>query len=617
MEDVENTYYKEEQKIFPERHPETYLIGKNASDYSKNEQNAIDQDRYLMSKVNGNAEESAGKKEIISKILSTDYCFLALMGICKLFSQHIEIDPTFSITFFAGENLSKLQKPKHQVNLRKKIFQNEIKRKAFSKDIIDLIEDKRFSKEETCTQNEFYKEIKNNSFVELLSTIFAGIYNDYKNLNEKPFKDERYQDKPEEEQIEQYFETRKKTGKSLEDFINLVIFYGGNNTDPLRPDNIKEDVTENYQFCYDLSGSFIEKVNSMIPLLPIGFDMNIQKVKLTDNLIGKFGLFTIGRMLTFNPNIESLEINQNKLTHVHLYGLLIGIGDYTVKSLKYLNFAYNCLDEKSAPILIRLVKKLPHLKTIVLTMNNLRGGGAVFFNGLRNLYRKDKEIKLRNLELSNNNFPPNAIYELSKLIKDFSCRVKRLNISYSFLANPDGENFLKEVSKNRSLKYLFLYGCGINHDHVKYLTNIKKLTNVEFLKLYRNNFDLKSIIDLVSCTTTTVQDMDGIARNTLRELDLSENPPFILDKKHLEWLSKMLKVSNTEMIDLLGMIRTEKTTYNSYPQLINCRENDVAEFRKIFSDFCQNYVDLEEINKEAEQKDENSSKIENRRIVLI
>ena len=142
-------------------------------------------------------------------------------------------------------------------------------------------------------------------------------------------------------------------------------------------------------------------------------------------------------------------------------------------------------------IIIYLVR----LKTLNLSDNDLKDGIASFFVTLKNLYRQ-KKSDLESLFLINCNLDHISFYEMGELLKSKYCKLKYLCLNLNLI--PSDINFFKALKKNRSLKELYLYNCGIFSDNTDEIDRIISNTNIECLYIINNNiYDFNQFIRII------------------------------------------------------------------------------------------------------------------------
>ena len=102
---------------------------------------------------------------------------------------------------------------------------------------------------------------------------------------------------------------------------------------------------------------------------------------------------------------------------------------------------------------------------------------------MKKLYR-EKKTKLETLILVKCILNNNDFYELGELLKSKYCQLKCLCISQNII--PSEINFFNSLKKNRSLKEIYLYDCGINSEKSDEIDRIISNSNLEIIHLNAN-----------------------------------------------------------------------------------------------------------------------------------
>ena len=214
-----------------------------------------------------------------------------------------------------------------------------------------------------------------------------------------------------------------------------------------------------------------------------------------------------------------------KSNYVYFFGDEFGLFDnYSVEKL---NLSCNYLNEESTEYLANILSHLKNLKTINLSMNDLKGGFSSFLILLKNLYRQEK-TQLEILNLINCKLNDIAYYELGELLKCKFCKLKKVYLNKNNI--PYNVNFLKKLKKNKSLTQIYFNKSNIGNNDTDDIMRIISNTNIEYLYLYKNkinNFDkcLRIIYrtKLIKINEENENEDIAIGRTCFYNLDLSNN----------------------------------------------------------------------------------------------
>ena len=249
----------------------------------------------------------------------------------------------------------------------------------------------------------------------------------------------------------------------------------------------KNDVVD-IPYTYQLKGYKVEGRYSNIITSPISIEPRIIHIDFMQNNLREPGLFELGKILSFNKNIKSLNLKSCLIHDYYLDFFIKGFLHFDNYTLEELNLSKNKLREYSDYDLAELIKHLKGLKTLNIFGNTgINGGFRHLFIVLKSLYKKGK-TSLENLNINNCALTDSSFYELGELLKSPYCGLKRLNIALN--AKCYTVDFLKNLKYNRSLDELIIYTSGLNDNDIDDICRIISNSNIKKLNLYRNNFHI-------------------------------------------------------------------------------------------------------------------------------
>ena len=273
-------------------------------------------------------------------------------------------------------------------------------------------------------------------------------------------------------------------------FLISVYIYNQNNlllkllNDPNLIRNL-DDVVD-IPYTYQLKNYRVEGRFGNIITSPISIEPRIIHIDFMQNNLRESSLFELGKILSFNKNIKTLNLKSCLIHDYYLDFFVKGFLLFENDTLEELNLSKNKLKENSDFVLSELIKHLKGLKTLNVFGNiGLNGGLRHFFITLKSLYKKGK-TNLENLNINNCTLTETSIYELGELLKSPYCGLKRLNMALN--AKCYTINFLKILKLNRSLDELIIYSSDINDNDIGDICRIISNTNIKEINLYKNNF---------------------------------------------------------------------------------------------------------------------------------
>ena len=439
-------------------------------------------------------------------------------------------------------------------------------------------------------------------------------------------------------------------------FISVFIYYQNKNSPLMKyipqkeGKNIYIEFNEselvNIPFEYDLKGAGIEGKYSNIILCPLRIEPRISKINISKNNLMEIGLFEMSKVLLFNKNIKKLECSISLLRSYFLDYFNLGLGLFDNYNIEELNLSFNYIKEDSEPFLSKFICHLKGLKTLNLSSTDLKGGASYMFIMLRKLYRKRK-MKLENLFLNKCNLDNTSYYELGELLKSKYCKLKRLYLSINNC--PNNFNFLKKIKINKFLEEIIFtksyYGNNdvddinriINCANLKnlYLSNNKinnfnkclsiiyrtKLINEKKLKIRNKENKKNSENENSKNNIKNREDEIEIIKNrnkdiiignfgVLHNLDLSYNDAWIINKKQVNLIHKLINETTLSCLDISHILlgsNPDKSLHNDFfknnvLKIKTNLEKSKKIYRRIYGEKERNKVDINKL-KYLEEED--------------
>ena len=298
-----------------------------------------------------------------------------------------------------------------------------------------------------------------------------------------------------------YNEIGRKVNKYIgliSSFFYSVYIYCHNKQNPLMSYSKSKENLSNLPFVYELSEAGIEDDNLEIVLTPIRLDKRVSEIQMDKNKFNFKGIIELCKVLIFNRNIKNISIKSCGIKPKY-FRILKNFNKYFTifqnRNLRSLDMSQNYLKSDFDNYLPKIISFLAGLKTLNLSYNDLKGGIAPFFVTLKKLYRRN-ESNLETLFLINCNLDHISFYELGELLKSKYCKLKYLCLNLNLI--PSDINFFKALKKNRSLKEIYLYNCGIFSENTNEINKIISNTNIEYLYLSNNNiYDFNQFIRII------------------------------------------------------------------------------------------------------------------------
>ena len=354
-----------------------------------------------------------------------------------------------------------------------------------------------------------------------------------------------------------------------------------------------EDSLVYIPFTYELSGACIEGRFSNIILSPLKIEPRISNIVLDKCNLREIGMYELGKLHIINKNINSVDLSTSLFKSSYLEYFSFGMGVHDNYTLEELDLSNNYLKEDCEVGLCKMISHLKGLKTLNLSINEIRKGLSHFFVVLRKLYSKGK-TKLENLYLNKCIMEGESLYELGEMLKCKFCKLKRLFLTgNSFPYN--NNDFLKKLKKNKSLSEIYLNRNDIWNGNVDDILRIMNTTGIKYLYLYRVKItDFNKLLTIIY-RTKSIGDNDDKNKIDLDEifltnLDLSNNDFSIKNYQHIELLTKLIEKTNLNCLDISHILydinpdRVQKIKEN-----LNYRTK-VEALKKILEDNREKYI---------------------------
>ena len=344
----------------------------------------------------------------------------------------------------------------------------------------------------------------------------------------------------------------------LNSFLWSAFIYHMNKTSPLiKYINPMHENEENKDlayipFEYNLEGAYIEEKYSNTIISPLRFEPRITKLNLRKNSINRFGLYELGKLLIFNKNIKSMNLDINFLTDKCLEYINLGMRIYENHSLEELILSKNNLTTQSGIFLAQIITKFRGLKTLDLYNNELKWGLSPFFAILKKLYRKGK-TQLECLILNNCQLDDESFYELGELINSKHCKLKKLYLRGNKY-NVNLSHFLKKLKRNNSITEIYLGQTLIYNNNTDEIIRI--ISNAQIKNLYLNKVKINSFNELIRIIyrTKIIKSKYDVNINknesSLINLDLSDNEIYFKAPIYIKLLIEVLENNTIRCLDI-------------------------------------------------------------------
>ena len=401
-------------------------------------------------------------------------------------------------------------------------------------------------------------------------------------------------------------------------FISSYICYQNRKSSLMKFSEEKENLVK-LPFIYELSEAAINDFYLEIILRPIRFEPRISVIRMNKNNFGKEGILELHKDIIFNKNIKEISIKSCGIKSKYLKSFEKDLRLFDNKSIENLDMSSNYIKSDADKYLAKLISMLKGLKTFTLSFNILKSGLAAFFVTLKNLYRQ-KKTKLETLILNKCRLDDLSFYELGEMLKCKYCKLKCLCLSLNDI--PSNVKFFEALKKNRSLKEIYLYGCGIKNDSADNIDRIISNSNLESLYLYVNKIhDFNQYIRIIYRNILIKTEEEEKNENIicdfpcLYNLNMNEADCYNRNSEKIKLFREGIKKTNLSILDLTSMlygfeIKSDESIkyYNEIEILKNDLESQFDDYKKVLIEILNNKVDKEKLEKNISES--NKTEIE-------
>ena len=399
--------------------------------------------------------------------------------------------------------------------------------------------------------------------------------------------------------------------------MSIYIYYQNTNLINLNSSENDDTTLENIPYTYQLKDYKVEGRFSNVITSPMTIEPRIINVDFMQNNIREIGLFELGKILSFNKNIKTLNLKSCLINNFYLEIFVRGFTLFDNYTLEELNLSKNSLKEYADYPLSELIKHLKGLKTLNIFGNTeAKGGFRLFFITLKSLYKKGK-TNLENLNINNCYLTDSSFYELGELLKSPYCGLKRLNIAL----NKKSRNidFLKTLKYNRSLEELIIYKCDLSENDIDDVCRIISNSNIKKINLFRNKFHvfrktLRIVFrgKLINKIGKKINKQKVDLSKAIIHLDLSNNYSYLINHHYIMLINKFIESnSNINCLDLSHILygkNADMRGIHIYKEEINKLSSILSKKKEAYWKLTLKKLDLER-NKEIYQKKEEEEKL--------
>ena len=319
----------------------------------------------------------------------------------------------------------------------------------------------------------------------------------------------------------------------------------------------------NVRFIYELSEAAINDCYLGLIIKPIRMETKIETLELNKNRFRSEGILELHKTFVFNKNIKKISIKGCGIKPIYLRTFIENLNYLENSSIEELDMTSNYLKSDSDTYLSKIITILTGLKTFILSCNNLKSGISSFFVSLKYLYKQNKS-KLENLILFKCELDDISFYELGELLKSKYCKLKCLCLNDNII--PSDIKFFNALKKNRSLKEIYLYGCGITSDKTNEINKI--ICNTDLECLYINNnpiYDFNQFINIIYTNSLVKNKQEkeaGISFYSipcLYNLNMNETYCFNRNIEKIKLIKEGFEKNNLKCIDILSVLYGSKS----------------------------------------------------------
>ena len=399
--------------------------------------------------------------------------------------------------------------------------------------------------------------------------------------------------------------------------MSIYIYYQNTNLINLNSSENDDTTLENIPYTYQLKDYKVEGRFSNVITSPMTIEPRIINVDFMQNNIREIGLFELGKILSFNKNIKTLNLKSCLINNFYLEIFVRGFALFDNYTLEELNLSKNALKEYADYPLSELIKHLKGLKTLNIFGNTeAKGGFRLFFITLKSLYKKGK-TNLENLNINNCYLTDSSFYELGELLKSPYCGLKRLNIALNIKSR--NIDFLKTLKYNRSLEELIIYKCDLSENDIDDVCRIISNSNIKKINLFHNKFHvfrktLRIVFrgKLINKIGKKINKQKVDLSKAIIHLDLSNNYSYLINHHYIMLINKFIESnSNINCLDLSHILygkNADKRGIHIYKEEINKLSSILSKKKEAYWKLTLKKLDLER-NKEIYQKKEEEEKL--------
>jgi hypothetical protein len=342
-------------------------------------------------------------------------------------------------------------------------------------------------------------------------------------------------------------------------------------------------------------------------------------------IFGFESILELHKAIIFNKSLKKISIKSCSIKSIYLCSFLENLNLFENNNIEELNISSNYLKSDADEYLVKIISSFKKLKTLILSYNNLNCGMGPFFACLKNLYRQ-KKSELKELFLNNCELDDISFYELGELLKSKYCNLELLCLNENKI--PSNSNFFKAIKKNRSLKEIYLYDCGITSDKKDEIDRLISNANLKSLFLYSNKIhDFNQYIRIIYRNSMIKnqyeKENESIFCNNsyLINLNMNNNECSNQNSQKIKLLKKGIERTNLEILDITSVIKYINNTKNNnnninfkFFQEINDWIKDLQEKKEEFmlalTEINENEIDLQKFKKKNENYKIDYNKIE-------
>ena len=383
--------------------------------------------------------------------------------------------------------------------------------------------------------------------------------------------------------------------------------YKQNRCSPLITYSDNSENLSKVKFTYELSEAAINDCYLSIIIKPIRIEPKIEYVELNKNMFGIEGIIELHKTMVFNKNLKKLSIKSCGIKSNYLKTFSENIQYLENSNIEELDITSNYLKSDSDIYLSKLISILTGLKILVLSFNNLKSGLSPFFVALKNLYRQNKS-NLEALILIRCELDDISFYELGELLKSKFCKLKYLCLNENII--PSDIKFFNSLKKNRSLKELYLCGCGISSYNAEEINKIISNTYLECLYINNNQIhDFNQYINIIfrnSLVLTKGEKETNVHSDTcLYNLNMNEANCSNRNIEKIKLIKEGFDKTNLKCLDILSVlygynprILGSQDYFDEIEKIIQDLQQKQDEYKKTFREILENEVDEKKYKRE-------------------